>query len=123
MDSYDKQTDILKALAHPARLQILDALRAGPECVCHLEALLGLRQAYVSQQLARLRESGLVIDHKEGLNVFYEVKDPEVFELIDQIRNVAQVPSESLLPRVAEHQAVAGCVCPKCQPVEAMVVR
>ncbi len=123
MDPYDKQTDILKALAHPVRLQILDVLRAGPECVCHLEALLGLRQAYVSQQLARLRESGLVVDHKEGLNVFYRVKDSQVFELIDRVRNVAQVPDERLLPRVSEHQAVADCVCPKCQPVEAMAVR
>ncbi len=122
MDPYRRQTEILKALAHPARLQILDTLRAGPECVCHLEALLGLRQAYVSQQLARLREAGLVVDHKEGLNVFYQVKDPQIFELIDQIRSVAQVPDDRLLPRVAEHQAVADCVCPKCQ-VEAVVVR
>lgn len=115
MDPYDKQTGILKALAHPARLQILDALRAGPECVCHLEALLGLRQAYVSQQLARLREAGLVVDNKEGLNVFYEVKDPQVFQIIDQVRALTRIPDDRLRPLMGGNQVIAGCPCPKCE--------
>jgi DNA-binding transcriptional ArsR family regulator len=49
-----------KALAHPVRLQILDMLRSGEVCVCHMEAVLGKRQAYISQQLMVLRDAGLV---------------------------------------------------------------
>ena len=115
MDPYQKQSSILKALAHPARLQILDALRAGPQCVCHLEALLGLRQAYVSQQLARLREAGLVVDSKEGLNVFYQVRDPQVFETIDGVRAMTQVSLDLPAPVVMGDQVIAGCVCPNCR--------
>jgi DNA-binding transcriptional ArsR family regulator len=121
MDVYGLQTEILKALAHPVRLQILDALRGAPECVCHLEALLGQRQAYVSQQLARLREAGLVVDEKDGLNVFYRVKDPQVFALLDQVRAVAQIPTAELAPGERGHQAIADCVCPKCESVEAVL--
>lgn len=117
MDLYQKQTDILKALAHPVRLQILDALRAGPECVCHLEALLGLRQAYVSQQLARLREAGLVTDQKDGLNVFYRVADLRVFDIIDEVSAVAKVPADDWpIPVTMQRQVVANCPCPKCEP-------
>lgn len=115
MDPYRKQTEVLKALAHPGRLQILDALRAGPQCVCHLEALLGLRQAYVSQQLARLRKAGLVVDHKEGLNVFYQVRDPQVFEVIDRVRAMAQMSLELPALVVTGDQVIAGCVCPNCR--------
>lgn len=119
MDVYGQQTEVLKALAHPVRLQILDALRGAPECVCHLETMLGQRQAYVSQQLARLREADLVVDEKDGLNVFYRVKDPQVFALLDQVRAVARIPVEQLTPGARGHEAVADCVCPKCQPVNA----
>lgn len=121
MDVYGQQTEVLKALAHPVRLQILDALRGAPECVCHLEALLGQRQAYVSQQLARLREAGLVVDEKDGLNVYYRVADPRVFAVLDQVRAVARIPAAELAPVARGHQAVPDCLCPKCHPVEAVV--
>jgi DNA-binding transcriptional ArsR family regulator len=120
MGVYGQQTDVLKALAHPVRLQILDALRGAPECVCHLEALLGQRQAYISQQLARLREAGLVVDEKDGLNVFYRVADPRVFALLDHVRAVARIPTDELPPRASGHQPAPDCVCPKCQLVEAV---
>ncbi|MFQ5341699.1 MAG: ArsR/SmtB family transcription factor [Anaerolineae bacterium] len=121
MDPYRRQTAILKALAHPARLQILDALRAGAQCVCHLEALLGLRQAYVSQQLARLREAGLVVDNKEGLNVFYQVKDPQVFETLDRVRAMTRVTLDVPAPVVMGDQVIAGCVCPNCRSTTAVL--
>lgn len=123
MDPYQKQTDVLKALAHPVRLQIVDALRAGPECVCHLEALLGQRQAYISQQLARLREAGLVKDEKDGLNVFYRVADLRVFDIIDEVSGVARVPADEWpIPVTMQHKVVADCPCPKCHPVPAAAV-
>ena len=62
---YDSVSDRLKLLAHPERLRILDAVRRDAECVCHLEALLGKPQPYVSQQLRLLRDAGLIEDRKQ----------------------------------------------------------
>ncbi len=80
MDQYQKSADLLKAIGHPERLRILVALREGEECVCHLTALLGQRQPYISQQLGYLREAGLISDHKDGLRVYYRVQDSRVFQ-------------------------------------------
>ncbi len=78
MEPYQDITELFKVLIHPTRLAILEMLRTGEECVCHMTAMLGLRQAYVSQQLRVLREAGLVIDHRDGWNIFYHVTRPEV---------------------------------------------
>jgi ArsR family transcriptional regulator len=74
---------LFKALAHPKRLAILEALRDGEHCVCELEEALNLRQAYVSQQLTTLREAGLVCYRKDGWNVIYRIAQPEVYTLLD----------------------------------------
>lgn len=81
----DYQTASLrfKAMAHPVRLQILDMLRQREICVCHLEAVLKKRQAYISQQLMVLREAGLVDTRKDGLRVFYRLADDQVRDLLD----------------------------------------
>lgn len=97
-----------KLLGHPVRLQILDALRRTPECVCHLEALLGKPQPYISQQLRLLREAGVVADSKEGLNVFYHLVDSQVAALLNAALGPV-LPGERTL-----HQALPGCICPKC---------
>jgi ArsR family transcriptional regulator len=104
------ETLLYKALMHPARLAILDELRQGEACVCHLEAQLGLRQAYVSQQLMVLREAGLVIDRRQGLNAFYAVADERVFNLMDLARGMA---GHAHWPR----PDVVRCPCPHCQSV------
>ncbi len=74
---------LFKALAHPKRLAILEALREGERCVCEIEAALSLRQAYVSQQLTVLREAGLVCYRKEGWNALYRIARPEVYTLLE----------------------------------------
>lgn len=72
-----------KILGHPARIAILLALRTGEQCVCNLEASLGLRQAYISQQFMLLREAGLVNYRQEGWNRYYFVTQPEIFQVLD----------------------------------------
>jgi len=64
MDPLEDSAALFKLLSHPSRLAILQVLRDGEECVCHMEAALGLRQAYISQQLMVLRQAGLVISAK-----------------------------------------------------------
>ena len=80
---YKSQSDLFKILAHPVRLSILEILRDGEQCVCHMEAMLDLRQAYISQHLMVLREAGVLADRRDGWNIYYRVIKPEVFALLD----------------------------------------
>ena len=83
MEHYEKKAALLKALAHPARLLIMDMLRRERMCICQLTAVLGKPQPYVSQQIRVLREAGLVACHKSGTYKCYHIKDPEVEKLLD----------------------------------------
>ena len=82
---YEEPASFFKLLAHPARLAILEILRNGEECVCHMEATLGYRQAYLSQQLAVLREAGIIQDRRDGWNIFYRVMKPEIYQVLDAV--------------------------------------
>ncbi len=123
MQDYAAQVELLKALAHPARLQILDILRTESACVCHLTAVMGKPQPYISQQIAVLRDAGLVIDDRLGLNVFYEVRDRRVYELVDQLRAMlgCEAPNsgDQRQDMPAEPVRRADCPCPKCQDMAA----
>jgi len=115
---YTMISNRLKLLAHPERLRILDVLRRDAECVCHLEALLGKPQPYVSQQLRFLRQAGLIIDEKEGQNVYYRLVDAEVMAWLDQV--LGPVIGEH--PAMAAHKQVIACPCPKCAEEKAIVL-
>jgi ArsR family transcriptional regulator len=116
MDAYDNAAKLFKALMHPARLEILDILRDGEHCVCHLEAALGYRQAYISQQLSVLREAGLVLDRRDGWNVHYRVTQPQVFALLDvAITMVGGKPGKR---KSAASAGKDNCPCPRCSSVE-----
>ena len=103
--------DIFKALMHPTRLSILEILREGEQCVCHLEAVLNSRQAYISQHLMVLREAGLVEDRREGARIYYRVVEPEVFDLVETAMRLGGVE-----PRHQGNIRVEGCPCPSCSP-------
>lgn len=111
-NGYPSQVRLLKAIGHPARLQILNLLRSGEECVCHLTAALHQRQSYVSQQLMFLRQAELIQDRKEGLRVYYQVKDPRVFDLID---DVGKILGQETKTTVRQPEILANCPCPKCE--------
>lgn len=114
MDHYDQLAETAKAISHPARLKIIMALQEGEACVCHLEHLLGFRQAYISQQLARLKETGLVSDEREGLNVFYQLVDPSILTLFTALQRVTEaIGKDSELELTLPHDR-EGCTCPKC---------
>jgi len=108
----------LKLLAHAERLQILDVLRREAECVCHLEALLGKPQPYVSQQLRFLREAGLITDEKIGQNVYYRLIDQEVRGWLDQVLG----PAIGEHAAIAAHKRVIACPCPKCTDEKEIVL-
>jgi DNA-binding transcriptional ArsR family regulator len=109
MSPYRQSTRLFKVLAHPTRLRLLGALRDREECVCHLTALLQARQAYVSQQLMFLRHAGLIDDRKDGSRVFYRVKDPRVFRVLDAVHALTGMEDT-----VSNLQKPLGCSCPRC---------
>ena len=74
MRHYEARARVAKALAHPSRLLILDALQQRETCVCELTELVGADQSTVSKHLAILKQAGLVEDRKEGANTYYRVK-------------------------------------------------
>jgi DNA-binding transcriptional ArsR family regulator len=114
--TYHDQSRLFKALMHPVRLAILEELRGGEQCVCHLEAALGYRQAYISQHLMILREAGLVQDVRDGWNIFYRVVQPLVYQVIDSSAGLLTPESSTTRrPRQAVKQK-APCPCPKCNP-------
>ncbi len=117
MNAYDDSAKLFKALMHPARLEILDILRDGEHCVCHIEAALGQRQAYISQQLSVLRDAGLVQDRRDGWNVHYRVTKPQVFALLD----VASAMVGGVQPSAQRTRAMPNCSCPQCSSVETVV--
>jgi len=95
-------------MGHPARLQILDMLRLGETCVCHIERALDKRQAYISQQFMTLRDAGLVDSRKDGLQVYYRLVDEQVFEMLNLILGPQTNDGLDLLD---------DCSCPSCSSV------
>jgi len=112
--AYIKQATLVKALAHPTRLHILDILSQGEACVCHLMAVLRQRQPYVSQQLMILREAGLVMDHRDGVMVYYRLADPAVAEAVRATRALLLAKGEGVEFPAIPQPPVEGCPCPHC---------
>ena len=71
---YEARARIAKALSHPSRLLMLDALAEGEMCVCDLTELVGADQSTVSKHLAVLKNAGIVEDHKKGTMTLYSLK-------------------------------------------------
>ena len=115
MSAYEDSARLFRALMHPTRLALLDLLRDGEACVCHLEAALGLRQAYISQQLSVLREAGLVQDRRDGWNNYYRVTQPQVFALLDLAQTMLGVNPAQVQRKLGA--GLSGCSCPHCGSV------
>lgn len=77
---YGARARIIKALAHPARLLMVDELAREPRCVCELRDLAGGDLSTVSKHLAVLKNAGIVADEKRGSQVFYSLRCPCVVD-------------------------------------------
>jgi DNA-binding transcriptional ArsR family regulator len=114
MSSYRDRARLLRVMAHPMRLEILDIIRRSDECVCHLAAALNKPQPYVSQQLAILRNAGLIADRKDGNLVFYGLTGgPDAAEAAEIL---GATGGDTEAGRGGGHNPVPGCTCPKCEP-------
>ncbi len=68
-----KRAAVIKALAHPSRLLIAEALMEGEMCVCDLKDLVGADMSTVSKHLGLMRDAGVLVSDKRGLNIYYRL--------------------------------------------------
>jgi ArsR family transcriptional regulator len=85
---YTAQARVLKALAHPARLLMVEELARGERCVCELTALVGSEMPTVSRHLSVLKTAGIVADDKRGPQVFYRLRTPCVMNFFQCVASV-----------------------------------
>ncbi len=89
LKKYKKRAEIIKAMGHPARLVIIEALAKKKElCVCELNELFEMDQSTLSRHLIVLKNAGIIEDDKRGLKVFYSLRTPCVLKYIDCIEAV-----------------------------------
>jgi len=103
------KAEFFRALAHPVRIRLLEALAAGGEQnVQTLQQRLGIDQPIVSQQLAKLRSHGIVVARKAGTTVSYTLADEMLADLLKVARDVLNrrlVGTQSLLRELRRHRA------------------
>ena len=76
------KAELFKALAHPARVRVLEVLATGEHSVGEMQPLVGIESSHLSQQLGVLRRAGVVAHRKEGSSVVYSLIDPIVADLL-----------------------------------------
>jgi ArsR family transcriptional regulator len=90
---------VLKAMAHPTRLFIIEELEKEERCVCDLTAMIGADISTVSKHLSVLRQAGIVLDDKRGNQVFYRLRVPCILNFFGCVESVleTQVRSQAAL--------------------------
>jgi len=77
------RADILKALAHPVRLKIVDQLSRGDKCGCELLPVSGVDQSVLSRHVAQLKHAGIVTERRDGVRVFYHLACPCILQALE----------------------------------------
>jgi len=79
------KAEILKALAQPTRLKILELLRNGEKCICEIVPAINGEQSNISRHISLMQKSHLVTTRKDGVKVMVKVRDPKIFEILDSV--------------------------------------
>jgi ArsR family transcriptional regulator len=85
---FEERARIIKALAHPTRLFIVDHLSHGEECVCKLTEMIEADVSTVSKHLSLLKNAGIVDDEKRGAQVYYRLRVPCVLNFFSCVESV-----------------------------------
>ena len=85
---YEARAGILKALAHPTRLFVVDELSKGERCVCELTEMIGADISTVSKHLSVLKQAGILQDEKRGLQVWYSLRVPCILNFLGCVEDV-----------------------------------
>ena len=87
VDTVQDAARVLKCIGHPVRLRIIELLdNSGPMTVTEIRSEVGLEQAAASQHLNLMRDKGILSARRDGVNVFYDVRDEKVVRVIDCLR-------------------------------------
>lgn len=113
-NSPDSLAEVFRILGQPVRLLIVLILAQDRACVCHIEAVTGIRQAVISQHLIVLRKAGLVGTQREGRHIYYRLVQLDWYDVVCQAARVAGFEHEKLKSLSA--RPAAGCSCPLCHP-------
>jgi DNA-binding transcriptional ArsR family regulator len=92
---------IIKALAHPSRLLILEELEAGPKCVAELTRMVGAEVSTVSKHLSVLREAGIIAGERSGAQVRYSLRVPCVLGFFGCVEGVLRATAEEQMKLVS----------------------
>ncbi len=93
---YEARAHIIKALAHPTRLFIIDELAKRERCVCELRDMIGADVSTVSRHLTVLREAGVVEDEKRGLQVWYRLRVPCILNFFGCVEDVLKANARQM---------------------------
>jgi DNA-binding transcriptional ArsR family regulator len=99
---YVAKAEFFKVLGHPARVRILELLRDGERSVSELQAELKLDSSGTSQHLGVLRRQGVLESRREGTSVYYRVRDPRTFQLLESARQILTSSLEATQALLAE---------------------
>jgi ArsR family transcriptional regulator len=98
---YQIKAEFFRVLGHPVRVRILELLRDGERTVGDLQLQLQMDSSGTSQHLGALRKQGILDSRREGTSVYYSVRDPRIFQLLEVARQI-------LNTSLSESQAVLG---------------
>ena len=102
------KADLFRALAHPARIRILEVLAEGERSVGDMAPLVGIESSHLSQQLAVLRRAGLVSTRKEASSVFYAIRDGATVELLAVAKRILINSLSGTSELLADLRSAAG---------------
>ena len=118
----DQVAEYIKILGSPFRIQILYNIGYGEACVCHLEAILNKRQAYISQHLMVLRDAGILKTRRDGKYIYYRVADRSLFEILQSTAEILNIP-ENIMPELSGTEKHTKCDCPHCLPATVTITK
>ena len=79
------KAEVLKALAQPTRLKILEMIRNGERCICEIVPAINGEQSNISRHISVMQKSHLITTRKDGVKVMIKVRDPRIFEILDTV--------------------------------------
>lgn len=94
--TYEARAEVMKALAHPCRLTMLDALAEGEKCVCELQELVGSSMPTVSRHLSQMKNAGIIKGRRDGNQIYYKLLVPCVLSIFPCIDRVLQSAAERM---------------------------
>ena len=77
--------EMLKALAQPTRLKILELLRGGEKCICEIVPAINGEQSNISRHISLMQKTHLISTRKEGVRLMVKVRDSRIFDILDQV--------------------------------------